>query len=397
MFLLAYWLSFFYRSTNAVIADDLARDVGLGPGALGLMTSLFFLGIAAVQLPLGAALDRFGARIVTASLLLVTVTGSLVFASATSLTALAVGRTLMGVGMAGILMGALKVFAAWFDTRRFAIVSSTFVGVGSLGALLAATPLAWFTEAFGWRAAFVWGAGLVFLAALAIGLVARVPNDAAPRTVQPSRHVGFAAVFRDTTFWRLAIVVFAVKGGLFAWQGLWMGPFLMQGFGLSVVDTGHVLLSMGIGAAAGFVASGAVAARLGVGRTLAFGCAGFLLSVTSLLLATPTWPLAAFHAVAAAMGATGATSVLAYARVREAFPDIPGHAVTAANLFGIGGGALLQWGLGALIGAFTPSAGAVPTVFAFNVAICATALLAGLALAVFAPIAGRPVARTETA
>ncbi len=63
-FLFAYLLSYFYRSTNAVLADDLQRDAGLGPEQLGAMTSLFYVAFAAAQLPLGAALDRWGPRIV---------------------------------------------------------------------------------------------------------------------------------------------------------------------------------------------------------------------------------------------------------------------------------------------------------------------------------------------
>jgi sugar phosphate permease len=45
---------------NAVIAPDLARDLGLEAAQLGLMPSLFFASFAAVQLPLG--LDRWGPR-----------------------------------------------------------------------------------------------------------------------------------------------------------------------------------------------------------------------------------------------------------------------------------------------------------------------------------------------
>jgi predicted MFS family arabinose efflux permease len=388
-FMLAYWLSFFYRSANAVIADDLARDVGLGAGSLGFMTSVFFLSIAAVQLPLGAALDRFGARFVTPLLLVVTVCGSVVFATANDFTALAIGRALMGVGMAGVLMGALKVFAAWFEPRPFATVSSAFVGVGSLGALLAATPLALFTASFGWRAAFLWGAALVGMAAIAIVLVAREPRPTARGSPASGTATGFTAVFRDGSFWRLALLAFAVKGGLFAWQGLWMGPLLIQGIGTSTIEAGNVLLALGLGAAAGFLGSGFVAATLGVGRTLAAGAAAFLLVLMVWILVTPAWPLASLQLLAAALGLTGASSVLAFAMAREAFPHIPGHAVTAVNLFGIGGGAAFQWGLGAVIGAFATAHGAHPAM-AFRAALVVTAAIVGVALARFAPLALRP-------
>ncbi len=396
VFLIAYWLSFFYRSTNAVIADDLARDVGLGASSLGLMTSLFFLVFAAVQLPLGSALDRYGARFVTPALLLAAVAGSLAFATASDFGGLALGRALIGLGMAGVLMGALKAFASWFDPRAFATVSSVFVGIGSLGALAAATPLAWLASTIGWRGVFGWGALVVLLAAIAIAVVAREPVRArtrepahAPGSTAATRpRAGFGQVFRDDAFWRLALLTFAVTGGLFAWQGLWAGPFLTQGLGLDVLRAGNVLLALGAGITAGFLSSGVAAARLGVERTLALGATAFLATLVAWLLVTPAWPLPLLVVLAAFMGLTGASNVLNYAAARDAFPHMPGRAVTAVNLFGIGGGALLQWGLGAVIGAYPTEAGGHDAT-AFRAALAVTALLVAIALARYAPLTRR--------
>ena len=395
VFLVAYWLSFFYRSTNAVIADDLARDVGLGPGALGLMTSLFFLAFAAVQLPLGSALDRFGARFVTPGLLLAAVAGSLVFSLATDVVVLALGRALIGVGMAGVLMGALHAFASRFDPRSFATVSSTFVGVGSLGALVAATPLAWLVGAIGWRAVFAWGALVIAGAATAIAVVAREPQRGRPAPTPSVAaaagsaagvSVGFGQVFRSVAFWRVALLTFAVTGGLFAWQGLWAGPLLTRGLGLAQLPAANVLLAFGLGVTGGFLGSGALALRLGVPRTLALGGAVFLACLVTWSVVTSAWPLAALTALAVLTGISGASNVLGYALARSAFPHMPGRAVTAVNLFGIGGGALLQWGLGALVGAFA-AAGGGGELNAFRAALLVTAAMVALALIGFAPLA----------
>ncbi len=55
-----YFMSYFYRSANAVIAPDLASEME-GRRSLGLMTSLFFAAFAAVQILLGIGLIA-GAR-----------------------------------------------------------------------------------------------------------------------------------------------------------------------------------------------------------------------------------------------------------------------------------------------------------------------------------------------
>ena len=53
IFTSAYFLSYFYRLTNAVIAPDLTAELGLDAAQLGLTTSVFFATFAAVQIPLG--------------------------------------------------------------------------------------------------------------------------------------------------------------------------------------------------------------------------------------------------------------------------------------------------------------------------------------------------------
>jgi predicted MFS family arabinose efflux permease len=192
-------------------------------------------------------------------------------------------------------------------------------------------------------------------------------------------------VFRDGDFWRLALLTLSVTGGLFAWQGLWAGPLLMQRLGLDALATGSVLLALGLGVTAGFLGSGVVATRIGVARTVAFGAAGFGLALLAWLLATPAWPLTLMQALAAATGMAGASNVLSYAVARGAFPHMPGRAVTAVNLFAIGGGALLQWGLGALMDAVATSDATHP----FGAALVASAALVAAALAGYLPLARR--------
>jgi predicted MFS family arabinose efflux permease len=395
VFVVAYFVSYFYRSTNAVIADDLIRDIGIGAGALGLMTSVFFLTFAAVQLPLGSALDRFGARWVTPALLLAAVVGSLVFASATTLTGLTIGRGLIGVGMAGVLMGALKAFSAWFEPRAFATVSGLLVGVGSLGALAAATPLALVTEAFGWRAAFVGGAVVTLAAAAAIALVVREPRTRGAVAAQGGAD-RLADVFRSASFWRLAGLAFALAGILFAYQGLWAGPYLTQRLGASPVEAGNVLLALGLATSLGFLCAGPLANRFGLARTAGSGCALLVAALAALLVVDPTWPRWAVTAVFALLGLAGSANVLTFALARASFPTMPGRAVTAVNLFGIGGGALVQWGLGGVIGRYAPTASGAAPDAAFTAAVAVSLGVAVLALVGFAPLM-RPSPHAERA
>jgi predicted MFS family arabinose efflux permease len=386
-FAVAHLLSNFVRSANAVIAGDLTRDLGLGASELGWTTSVYFLAFAAAQLPLGAALDRYGARRVTPALMALAVVGALVFAAAQGVVGLAAGRALLGLGTAGILMGGLKALAGWYRPARFAAVSGALVAFGSTGSLLAATPLAWASHAFGWRAVF--GAAALALAASAASVAAwgRAAPTAGP-DASGGGDGGFAAIFASPAFWRAAGLAIATTGVVFALQSLWAGPYLNDGVGLSRIETGNVLAAFGVGVSAGYLTLGALAERVGVGRTLAIVTAAFVLCQAFLA----TLPPAGGGLLTGAfvlLGLSGASSALLFARMRAAFPaSLTGRAVTAVNLFMFAGGFALQGGLGVLLDA---GPGGHGTLFAVTAGLGAVAWVAFLPDAFSRPAAPRSV------
>jgi MFS family permease len=406
-FLAAYLLSYFFRSTNAVLAGDLQRDAGLGPEQLGFMTSLFFLVFAAAQLPLGAALDRWGPRWVPAGLMLIAAAGSLVTAAADGFVGLAVGRAMIGLGMAGVLMGALKAFAAWFEPRRFATMSGVFVGLGSLGALGATTPLAALADGIGWRGVFV-AAGVVTAAvaalltvivratppvgapsATAVGGSPEVPGDpptadalvrAAPS--EPTRNVTFRTIYASREFWRLALMQFAMAAALYGHQGLWGGPFLVRGLDLEVGVAARLLLVLGVSATIGFLVAGPAAGRYGLRRAMGGGALVSMTAVVVLALWPPSASVAALAVAWAAFGLGAGLQVLGYDGARSLFPSAAGRAVTAINVFGIGGSALMQMGLGWVVAGATTALGADPAdppLAAYRAALWTTAAVLALA------------------
>jgi MFS family permease len=117
-FAAGYLLSYLYRTVNAIISPELVRDLSLNPSSLGLLTSAYFLAFAAMQLPVGILLDRYGPRRVEPVLLAVAAAGAGLFALAESLTGLALARAVIGAGVAACLMAPLKAIAAWYPADR---------------------------------------------------------------------------------------------------------------------------------------------------------------------------------------------------------------------------------------------------------------------------------------
>jgi sugar phosphate permease len=366
-FVAAYFLSQFFRSTNAVIAPNLAREFALSASRLGLMTGLFYAAFAATQLPLGRALDRHGPRLVTPVLMLAAAGGSLVFGTADGFAGLALGRALIGVGMAGVLMGALKAFRQWYPGTEYPAVAGLFVGVGAVGALAAATPLAALTGSVGWRPVFVVAAGLTVLAALSVFFGTRdtpsgaalrggaspgdaQPEGAQPRPTAPGARGAFTSVLTSNALWRMGTMHLFVAGTQFAVQGLWGGPYLYDIGRLSPIEVGNVLLLLSGGMAAGYGASGWVARRCGLVRTVT--TAMLIFAATHGVLALRP-PLAVIGAAYLVFGISAGFGIMLLTHAGLTFPThLGGQAMTFVNLMGIGGTFLFQWGIGAILAAY---------------------------------------------
>ncbi|HMN81496.1 MAG TPA: MFS transporter [Burkholderiaceae bacterium] len=293
-FALAYFMSFALRSIGAVIAPELTRDFGLTNSELGALSSAYFLAFAAIQLPLGVWLDRYGARRTHGLLLLLAAVGCAVFALAAQAGTLWIGRALSGMGVAGALMSALKGYRFWFPVHRQQQLAAFMLMAGSCGALATTVPARLAMPAVGWRGLFWIAAALFVLASLLILWL--LPRDeersaAGGQIDGAPLWGGYAEVFRSAYFWRFALVSMLSHAGFVSLQTLWAGPWLMQVDGLSAEAAAQVLLVFNVALMGGFMVVGALAptiARRGWPMTT-FTATGTALLLTA-ELAIALWP-----------------------------------------------------------------------------------------------------------
>jgi predicted MFS family arabinose efflux permease len=308
------------------------------------------MAFAALQLPIGMLLDRFGPRRVEPLLLALAGMGALAFAAADGLAGLVAARALIGAGCAACLMAPLKAIATWYPVERQSSLAGWMMVAGGSGALLATAPLEAALTLMSWRSVFVALGAATLVVAAAIWLrVPDVPRN--PRVVGLAvQWHGLRGVFAHPRFWWIVPVGALGIGSFFAVQGLWSVPWLMEVEGYTRAVAARHLFVMGAVMLAGYVALGAFATRLarrGIHARHLFA-AGYALNMVALAAILVRLPGTYFWWAAYGIGAT--VNVLAFTVLNEGLaPEIAGRANTAVNLLMFGGSFAMQWGVGVIV------------------------------------------------
>jgi predicted MFS family arabinose efflux permease len=381
-FAAGYFLSFFFRNVNAVISQDLAGEFALSSADLGFLTSMYLLAFAAFQLPLGVLLDRYGPRRVVATLLCVAAAGALVFALARDFTTLSIGRALIGLGVSGGLMGAIKAFTLWFPLNRLALLNGLYLAAGGIGGLSATAPAQALVGPLGWRVLFFVLAAMSVAAALLIFVV--VPEKELPGKGSTLRDqiAGFGEIFASMAFWRIALPLVVCHAGYLTLQGLWLGPWLHDVAGLARTAAANYLLVTALAYTVGSVFFGVSSERLtraGVSKLTVFKLGlGVSLVMFALLAAGVR---AGLGAILAVYGFCTISAALAYSLLTPLFPPaMTGRVNTASNVLMFGCSFAFQWGVGAVLRFFPADAGRyAPEGYAMALGILTALQLAALA------------------
>lgn len=352
---LGYVLSQFYRAFLAVMAPALEADVGATAEQLADASGLWFLAFAALQLPVGWALDRTGPRRTAAVLLgLCGGGGALVFGLAQAPWQIMAGMALIGAGCAPVLMASLYIFARVFPPAVFGTAAGVIIGVGSIGNLGAALPMAWAVETFGWRESVLALAAITFATAAAI--LRFVPDP--PRAGVSAGAGSFRGILASRAIWLILPLMAVHAAPASGIRGLWVGPYFTDVFGADAAGVGQATLIMAVAMVAGAFAYGPLdrvfRTRKGVVLVGNLLCTAALMA----LWAAPGSGWWAAAALIAAVGAFGASFPMLMAHGRALFPThLVGRGVTLLNLFAIGGVGVAQVASGRVHGS-VPGGGA---------------------------------------
>jgi sugar phosphate permease len=392
----------FYRVANAIVAPQLQRDLGLSSEALGGLSAAFFYAFAAMQIPLALVLDRLGARACMTALTLVGAAGAVVFGTAEGGAGATAGYVLLGVGMAGNLVGSMKLVAQWFAPREFATVAGAFGAFGTLGNVLATTPLALLVDAVGWRRSFLaFAAATALLALLFLALAREPPPAEAPgRAAEEAGPLGARVrrLLSSRDYWLISFGAFCRYGAFVSVQALWAGPFLLEIGGLPPVEAASLVLLLNLSFVVGAPLGGWLSDRRLRSRkkpvlAALLGTALALASLAAATAAPAPWLLAL---VLAALGATSSFGQVVWAHIKGLMPpQMAGMAMTGMNFFNMLGAAAFLHGSGWVLERWS-GAGGARGADGYRAAFLASASLVAVALALYAFTRDAPVERRPT-
>jgi MFS family permease len=177
----------------------------------------------------------------------------------------------IGFGVGGVYVPALKAFSQWFKAREFSTMTGLLMAVGNLGGIVATTPLAWMAKTWGWRNAFFAIGVATFALAFAVLILIKdfrpdeSPSKAKPEP-QPTQNAnqGTSAigVLMSLRFWVLAIIFAGFFGTFLAFQGLWATPYLVSIYAMEPIGASGLNMLVPVGFMVGAPVFGRLADRM---------------------------------------------------------------------------------------------------------------------------------------
>jgi MFS family permease len=360
--LAAYAVAVFHRSSLGVAAVEAQERFAAGASVVSLFLVLQLAVYAALQVPVGVALDRFGSRALILAGALTMAAGQLVLALATDVPVALVARALVGAGDAMTFISVLRVVTLWFPGRTVPLVTQLTGLFGQLGSVVAAYPLVAFLHSTSWRSTFLGAAATGLLVAVLVMVALR---DAPAGAVRPPV-AGLADVRQNLIdTWRepgtrlglYTHLTTQFSGTVFAL--LWGYPFLVVGEGLAPGTAATLLtLLVVVGMCVGPLL-GRLCGRWPLRRSvLVFAILAATVTVWTIVLLWPgRAPLPLLVVLVVVLASNGPGSMIGFDYARTENPaERVGSASGVVNVGGFVASLLTIFAVGLVLDLLTPDA-----------------------------------------
>lgn len=235
VFALAYFISTLIRASTATLSPIFSQELGLKAGDLGLLAGGYFLGFAAMQLPNGIFLDKFGPKKIILFFLTIALFSTIAFSKSESFLSLLISRILIGIGVSVCLMAPLTGYRRWLALDQQQRANAWMLMSGALGMLASTLPIQLLLPEIGWRNIFLILAGLILITIILIILI--IPSWEKTETpIEDKGLSSYKTIWTHPYFLSLVPLGFFNYGGLQAIQTLWAGPWMTNVSGYTPIQ-----------------------------------------------------------------------------------------------------------------------------------------------------------------
>lgn len=267
-------INYLDRSTLSIANTQISSELGLDKIQMGYLLSAFSLSYAFAQLPIGALLDRLGARLMLGAGLLFWSLAQFSGGLMHSFAPFVASRLVLGVGEAPQFPAGAKAFAEWYNVRERGKPMGIFNSSSSIGPAFAPPLLTALMLTFGWRWMFMIMGVAGVLVAIGWYAVYRdrdevqltkeeedFLNDGQPQGEKKlATFKDYLHLFTYSSTWGILLGFMGVVYMVFLYL-TWLPAFLAQEYGITLIKTGWLaaipyIFAIGGTVSAGFIADG---------------------------------------------------------------------------------------------------------------------------------------------
>lgn len=170
---ICYIISYIDRANLGYAALEMNKDIALSSEVFGFASGIFFIGYFLFEVPSNVMMQRFGARVWIARILVTWGILAVLTGFVQSATHLYILRFLLGVAEAGFFPGIIMYFTFWFRSKEQATTIALFTAAIPVSYIIGAPLSTWIMDYINWMdiAGWRWMFILEGLPAVILGVV----------------------------------------------------------------------------------------------------------------------------------------------------------------------------------------------------------------------------------
>ena len=350
----AFMQTHMHRLAFAPLIPTFVSDLGLSYAAAGTVQTAYFWTYASMQLPIGLATDRWGARRVMLTCLAALTIGALAFASSRSYLTAFLARMLVGLGAAAVWVPGMRLIGEWFPNEERGRATGVMSSGGGIGGTLGLIVVPWLATYWGWRIAY---GAMVVPAIVTFALIALLLRSSGTTNVGPPPAGTLRRVLARREMWTFNMNVVCSYGAYFSFI-TFLPAFLVRGLGYGDAQAGLITALITAGTIVSWPLAGLLSDRLGRRKPLLLlGQLASVLVPLAFAWIVPSFGATGAMVVALASGLLVGGLILPFVMIVELFPrEEAATAVGVANSASFVGGIFLPIVLGRIVdvtGSFT--------------------------------------------